>query len=79
MILEIDEVLTTSPEIHVILPQKDLKWPFFIKPGEEFEFIVIAVPEIEGSLDEAIMIPINKKYLYFIPVTLNATSNPLML
>lgn len=79
MILEIDEILTSSPELHVILPQKDLKWPFFIKPGEEFEFIVLVVPEIEGVLNEAIMIPINKKYLYFVPVTLNATSNPLML
>ena len=79
MILEIDEILTSSPELHVILPEKDLKWPFFIKPGEEFEFIVLVVPEIEGVLNEAIMIPINKKYLYFVPVTLNATSNPLML
>jgi hypothetical protein len=72
MILEIDEILTSSPELHVILPGKDLKWPFFIKPGEEFEFIVLVVPEIEGVLNEAILIPINKKYLYFVPVSLNA-------
>ena len=79
MILEIDEILTSSPELHVILPGKDLKWPFFIKPGEEVEFIVLVVPEIKGLLNEAIYIPINKKYLYFLPVTLNASSNPLML
>lgn len=79
MILEIDEIMTSSPELHVILPGKDIKWPVFIKPGEEVEFIVLIVPEIEGLLNEAIYIPINKKYLYFLPVSLNASSNPLML
>lgn len=77
MILEIDEILTSSPEIHVILPGKDLKWPMLIKPGEEIEFIVLIVPEIKGLLNEAIYIPINKKYLYFLPVTLFVAPNPL--
>lgn len=77
MILEIDEILTSSPEFHVILPGKDLKWPIYIKPGEEVEFIVLVVPEIVGLLNEALYIPINKKYLYFLPMTLTASSNPL--
>ena len=77
MILEIDEIMTSSPEIHVILPGKDLKWPMLIKPGEEIEFIVLIVPEIKGLLNEAIYIPINKKYLYFLPVTLFVAPNPL--
>ena len=77
MILEIDEILTSSPEIHVILPAKDLKWPMLIKPGEEIEFIVLIVPEIKGLLKEAIYIPINKKYLYFMPVTMLVADNPL--
>jgi hypothetical protein len=50
MILEIDEVLTSSPEIHVMLPGKELKWPLFIKPGEEADFMILSVPEIEGPL-----------------------------
>lgn len=79
MIFEIDEILTSTPEIHVILPSKDLKWPFFIKPGEEAEFIVLAVPEIKGTLNEALYIPINKKYLFFLPLTLTANANPLNL
>lgn len=77
MILEIDEILTSSPEIHVLLPGKDLKWPFFIKPGEEIEIIVLIVPEIKGYVNEALYIPINKKYLYFLPITINAVPNPL--
>lgn len=79
MILEVDEILTSSPEIHVILPGKDLKWPIFLKPGEEVEFIVLVVPEIKGFVNEALYIPINKKYLYFLPVTINAVPNPLQL
>jgi hypothetical protein len=79
MVLEIDEILTSSPEIYVILPNKELKWPFSIKPGEEVEFIVLVVPEIKGYVNEALYIPINKKYLYFLPITINAVPNPLQL